>query len=54
MKDYKVSAQSLISWLRKSKKSEKVDFEILRFQLEPVPASERTVGQGLYGYSSRE
>jgi hypothetical protein len=52
MKDYKVSAQSLISWQRKTEKCEKLECGKMKFQLEISPASERVAGRGGYGYSS--
>jgi hypothetical protein len=45
MKDYKVSAQSLISWQSKSKKNEKMDFENLKIQLDIPLAPARIAGR---------
>jgi hypothetical protein len=50
MDNDKVSAQSLISWLRKTRKCEKSDFGELKVQLEVTPAPERIAGKWWYGY----
>jgi hypothetical protein len=53
MNNHKVSAQSLISWLRKTQKCEKSDFGNVKVELEIAPAPERTTGGGWYEYSWR-
>jgi hypothetical protein len=53
MNSHKVSAQSLISWQRKTKKCEKTEFENLKAQLEISLAPYRIAGKGRYGYGSR-
>jgi hypothetical protein len=53
MNNHKVSAQSLISWQRKTEKCEKSEFENLKVQLEIAPASAGTAGRRGCGYGSR-
>jgi hypothetical protein len=53
MNNHKVPAQSLISWLRKTQKCEKSDFEKLKVQLEIAQALERIAGRRGYGYGLR-
>jgi hypothetical protein len=44
MKDYKVSAQSLISWQSKTRKREKAKFQNFEVQLEIAPTPGNMVG----------
>jgi hypothetical protein len=53
MNNHKVSAQSLICWLRKTPKCTKSDFGKVKALLEIPPTPERITGRGWYGYSSR-
>jgi hypothetical protein len=46
MNNHKVSAQSLIFWLRKTPKCEKSEFGEAKVQLEIAPAPERIAGRG--------
>ena len=52
MYNHQVSAQSLISWQRKTQKCEKTGFGNLEFQLEIAPAPSRIAEGGGYGHGS--
>jgi hypothetical protein len=53
MNNHQVTAQPLISWLRKTPKCEKSDFGKVKARLKMTPAPERIAENGWYGYSSR-
>jgi hypothetical protein len=50
---HRVSAQSLICWLRKTPKCEKSDFGEVKVQLEIALTPGRIAARGRYQYSSR-
>jgi hypothetical protein len=53
MNNHKVSAPSLICWLRKTPKCEKLDFGEVKVQLEIAPDPAKIDGRRWYRYSSR-
>jgi hypothetical protein len=53
MNNHKVSAQSLICWLRKTPKCEKLDFGKVDVQLEIALAPDSIASRGWYGHGLR-